>query len=149
MIGVLAFGLTTSLQAQKMNSEDVPGTVKAGLQKAYSGKDVKWDKEGDNFEASFKQKGKETSIVLDASGKTLETEVEINKRELPVSILDVLKKDYQGYEIEEAAKIDSNGVITYETEVEKDEKTFDLIFDGQGKLLKKESKEGEEKEDND
>lgn len=45
--------------------------------------------------------------------------------------------DYEGYKIEEAARIESGGVFTYEAEVEKEEQTFDLIFDAQGKLLKK------------
>ena len=40
-----------------MDSKDVPDTVKAGLQKTFTVKDVDWDKGGDNFEANFKQKG--------------------------------------------------------------------------------------------
>jgi len=104
---------------------------------------VKWDKEGDNYEASFKQKGNEMSVVLDASGNTFETEVEIEKSELPPAVLEVIKKDFAGYKIEEAAKITANNVVSYEAEVEKGEESFELIFDPQGKILKKE----EEKED--
>ena len=108
-----AFGAATSLYAQKMDSKDVPGPVKASFEKTFAAKDVKWDKEGDNYEASFKQKGNEMSVVLDASGNTVETEVEIAKSELPAAVL------------------------------EKGEESFELIFDPQGKILKKE----EEKED--
>lgn len=104
---------------------------------------MKWDKEGDNYEASFKQKGNEMSVVLDASGNTVETEVEIEKSELPPAVLEVIKKDFAGYKIEEAAKITANNVVSYEAEVEKGEESFELIFDPQGKILKKE----EEKED--
>lgn len=150
MTVAFAMGCTISLQAQKMNSTDVPANVKASLQKAYAGKNVSWDKEDDNYEASFKQKDQETSIVLDASGTILETEVEISKKDLPAPILDALKKGYADYKIEEAAKIESpNGAITYEAEVEKGEKSFDLIFDATGKLLKTEAKEEKEKEDKD
>ena len=78
-----AFGAATSLYGQKMDSKDVPDPVKAGLEKTFAAKDVDWDKEGDNYEASFKQKGNEMSVVLDASGNTVETEVEIAKSELP------------------------------------------------------------------
>jgi hypothetical protein len=138
-----AFATATSLYAQKINSKDVPDPVKTGLQKTYTVKDVDWDKEGDNYEASFKQKGNEMSVVLDASGNTVETEVEISKKELPPPVLEVLKKDFAGYKIEEAAKITANNVVSYEAEVEKGEQSFELIFDPQGKILKKE----EEKED--
>ena len=140
---IFVFGTATSLYAQKMDSKDVPDPVKAGLQKTYAGKDVHWGKEGDNYEASFKQKGNEMSVVLDDSGNTVETEVEISKTELPPPVLEVLKKDFAGYKIEEAAKITANNVVSYEAEVEKGEQSFELIFDPQGKILKKE----EEKED--
>jgi uncharacterized membrane protein YkoI len=142
LIIILAL-VATTVQAQKMDSKDVPATVKSGFQKSYMVKDAKWDKEGDNYEASFKQKGKEMSVVIDAKGNIIETEVEIAKSELPAAVLEVLKKDYAEFDIEEAAKITANGVITYEAEVEKGKQTFELIFDQQGKLLKKE----EEKED--
>ena len=56
---------------RKMDSKDVPDPVKAGLEKTFAAKDVDWDKEGDNYEASFKQKGNEMSVVLDASGNTV------------------------------------------------------------------------------
>ncbi|MBK7653448.1 MAG: hypothetical protein IPJ20_25715 [Flammeovirgaceae bacterium] len=52
-----------------------------------------------------------------------------------------VEKEYAGYKIEETAKIVSKGITTYEAEVEKEEKTFELIFDNNGKLLtKKKSK---------
>jgi hypothetical protein len=84
--------------------------------------------------------------VLDGIGSILETEREIKKSELPSAIHDLLKKDYAAFEIEETAKIESKGEITYEVEVEKGKQAFDLIFDVNGKLLKKLSKEDEEKE---
>ena len=143
LVLTFAFGAVTSLNAQTIDSKDVPGPVKAGFEKNFATKDVKWDKERDNYEASFKQKGNEMSVVLDASGNTVETEVEIEKSELPPAVLEVIKKDFAGYKIEEAAKITANNVVSYEAEVEKGEESFELIFDPQGKILKKE----EEKED--
>jgi hypothetical protein len=132
--------------AQKISTKDVPVNVKNSLEKNYAVKDVDWDKEGANYEASFEQKGTDISIVLDGSGSVLETEREIRKSELPSAIHDLLKKDYAAFEIEETAKIESKGEIAYEVEVEKGKETFDLIFDVNGKLLKKLSKEDEEKD---
>ena len=129
--------------AQKINSKDVPAAVRSGLEKSLQVKEAKWDREGDSYEANFKKGGKEMSALLDANGTLLETETEIAKGELPQAVQDVLKKDYAGFKLEEVAKITAKGVITYEVEVEKGETTFEMIFDHQGKLLKKE----EEKED--
>lgn len=136
----------TQGNAQKINTKDVPVNIKSSLEKNYAVKDVDWSKEGANYEASFEQKGTEISVVLDGIGSILETEREIKKSELPSAIHDLLKKDYATFEIEETAKIESKGEIKYEVEVEKGKQTFDLIFDVNGKLLKKLSKEDEEKD---
>lgn len=131
--------------AQKMNSKDVPANVKAALEKNFLVKEAKWDKEGNNYEASFKKGGKEMSAVFDGAGTLIETEVGIARRELPRAAQDVLEKEYAGFKIEETAKITTRGVVLYEAEVEKGEQSFELIFDTTGKLLKKEAeKEGDE-----
>lgn len=132
--------------AQKIKSSEVPAAVKNSLLKTYSMKDADWDKEGDSFEANFEQNGKKLSVLFDASGTLMEAETEIKKKELPQPVLVALKKDYAEYEIEEAAKIESKGVISYEVEVEKGKQKFDLIFDPNGKLLKKLAKANEEKD---
>jgi hypothetical protein len=146
---IVVVGLSLAMcqaDAQKVKSNEVPAAVKNSLHKAYSMKDADWDKEGDSFEANFEQNGKEISVLFDASGTVLEAETEIKKNELPQSVLEMLKKDYSAYEIEETAKIESKGEISYEVEVEKGKQTFDLIFDANGKLVKKLSKKDEEKD---
>lgn len=143
---IIVFGLglaITQVNAQKMNAKDVPASVKSSLEKNYAVKDADWDKEGANYEASFEQKGTEISVVFDGAGSILETEREIKKSELPTPILDVLKKDYSDFEVEEAARIETKGSITYEAEVEKGKMSLDLIFEANGKLLKKEITEKE------
>ena len=148
LVMVVCIGLAAcQADAQKINEKDVPAIVKNSLTKSFGEQSAKWDKEGENFEASFKAKGKETSVVFDAAGSILETEVEIKKSELPASVSEILKKDFANAKIEEVAKIDTKGVTTYEVEVEIGEDSFDLIFDAQGKLIKKEKKEDDEEEE--
>lgn len=134
--------------AQKVDSKEVPAAVKKGLETSMKVKDAKWEKEEGNYEASFKKDGKETSVVLDQAGTVLETEVEISSKELPVPVMGVLNKDYIGFKIEEAAKITAKVVVTYEAEIEKGEESYELIFDANGKVLKKEKKEEGEEKDN-
>ena len=133
---------------QKMNEKDVPVVVKTTLEKSFGVKTAKWDKEDEHYEANFKDKGKETSVVFDASGGILETEVEIKKSELPAAVMATIKNDFADYKIEEVAKIDVKGITSYEVEVEKGEEAYDLIFDVDGTLIKK-VKKGEDDEDED
>ncbi len=121
--------------AQKMQEKNVPPNVKSAFQKNYPVvKKVKWDKEDVKFEASFDLNKKDNSVLIDAQGNILETEVEIELTELPAGILEYVKKNYAEMHIKEVAKItDAKGAVTYEVEV----KGMDLIFDSNGKFIKK------------
>jgi hypothetical protein len=139
--------LVVQTQAQKIPAHEVPAIVKDAFNKTYAWKDVQWSKEERNFEAEFKQGGRNISVVLNTSGDVIEVETEIRKKELPVSILHVLKRDYSTYEFEEFAKIESGGSLTYEVEVEKNEQSFDLIFNADGTLIEKKTKVDSEDRD--
>lgn len=136
ILTVLAAGMAVGVSAQKVDEKDIPQGAKDALVKGYGIKAAEWNKEDNNFEASFKKSGKEQSVVFDGSGNVIETEIEIGKNELPAFVLDVLKKEYADFKIEEIAKIESKEGKFFEVEVEKKEETYELIFDNQ-KLVKK------------
>jgi hypothetical protein len=144
---VLLFSVSVFAQEAK-----VPKEVKAAFNKLYpNAKDVKWDKEGDEeFEASFVEGTTHISVVFDEEGDVEETETEIEVKSLSKPILDFIAKNYVGYNITEAAKIvdDENNVI-FESEVTKGKKKEDLLFDVNGKQVKKESKESDEEDEDD
>jgi len=131
---MVAAMITTLTFAQKLHEKDVPAQVKASFQKHYPNiKEVKWDKEGKKFEASFDLNKKDHSVLFDAQGNILETEVEIELSQLPKGILEYVKTNYKGEKVNEAAKItDANGIIVYEVEI----KGLDLLFDSNGKYIK-------------
>lgn len=58
--------------AQRIKSNEVPDGVRKELEKKFSVKDADWDKEGENYEASFKRKGSEISVVFGVNGRILE-----------------------------------------------------------------------------
>ncbi len=132
---LLAAMLTVAFaNAQKIQDKDVPATVKTTFQKQYPDvKEVKWEKENENFEVEFELKETEYSVLLDASGNILETEVEISIDALPSNAKDYVSKNHSGQKIKEAAKItDAKGTVTYEAEI----KGIDLIFDSNGNFIK-------------
>jgi biopolymer transport protein ExbD len=135
--------------AQKV---DVPKKVQEKFTKLYpKTTEVKWSKEGkEEFEAEFKDNGKFISVVINTEGKLLETETKIDVEELPIAVESFMEKNYNDYEITEAAKIiDDTGVVTYEAEVTKGKEKKDLIFDKDGRIIvkKMEKSESEEKEE--
>lgn len=130
---------------------DVPKAVKDKFASMYPNvKKVDWDKEGNNYEGEFEANGIETSVVFDANGSYLQTEVEIKPSALPANIFTYVSQNYKAYKLAEAAKItDAAGTVTYEAEVKKGKEEMDLIFDSSGNFLKKESEPAEEKDDKD
>lgn len=131
LIAVAGFSF---VNAQRVSDAEVPKVVRAALQKDYPNtKALKWEKENGNYEAGFEISETDYSVLLDASGNILETEVEISIASLPANAKYYVAQKYPGKKIKEAAKItDVKGVVTYEAEVS----GKDLIFDNSGKFLK-------------
>ena len=128
IIGTLA---VTSLFAQTKTNQNIPLNVKNAFAKQFpSVKNVKWNKEDSNFEASFDLNGLDNSALFNLDGNILETETEI--KDLPKDILAAVKAKYPNQKVLEIAKItNSKSVVTYEVEI----KGKDLIFDSKGKFL--------------
>ncbi|MCA0428238.1 MAG: PepSY-like domain-containing protein [Bacteroidetes bacterium] len=126
--------ITSLTFAQKLQEKDVPASVKTAFQKNFpQAKVKKWEKEESNFEAEFELNKTEQSVLFDAQGNLLETEVEIELNQLPKGVLEYVKANYKGQKVKGAAKItDTNGTITYEAEI----KGMDLLFDSNGRFIK-------------
>jgi hypothetical protein len=124
---------TFAVNAQKLSTDKVPSPVTNGLTRAHPGISPAWEREGANYEANFKEKGKSVSCVFDKTGTILETETEIAQSELPKTANTYISDHFNGKKIKEIASIrKANGEVNYEVAVSGKE----LIFDQSGKLRK-------------
>ena len=133
LFAALVMGVSLGF-AQKVKEAEVPAAVKSSLQKEFpAAKDVKWDKEKNQFEASFDLNKTDHSVLFDETGKIVETEVEIEMNQLPKGVTEYIGANYKGISVKEAAKItNAEGKVTYEAEI----KGMDLLFDSTGKFIK-------------
>lgn len=138
MIMVAASLRCTCAFAQK---SAVPAAIQSKFAKSYpAATKVKWEKEDAGYEASFKLKGMEISVLYSANGTLEETETEIKVSELPAKA-----RTYAAAKgkIQEAAKIVlASGVVKYEAEV----KDRDLLFDEKGNFLEEKTEAADEKD---
>jgi hypothetical protein len=120
--------------AQKMKASEVPSAVTAKFATLYpNAEEVKWEKEGANYEAEFEVNEVETSANFDATGNFLESETEVAKTVLPASVMEYMNKNVAGAKVKEVSKIvDASGKITWEVEANKK----DYIFDESGTFIK-------------
>jgi uncharacterized cupredoxin-like copper-binding protein len=149
LLAVLAvFMLNVNSQEKKETKKaEKQVTVPAAVKKAFAVKfptaaKVEWgiEKPG-QYEAEFNQNKTGMSALFDTKGTLLETESKISVTELPQSIKSVLAKDYATYKTKVIEKNVVKGVVKYEVVVEKAKKSIELVFDANGKLLKKEADE--------
>ena len=129
VLAALVFGLFISCSAQK----NIPEAAKKSCASLYPKvSNVKWGNEGVNFEAEFKDGTVPTSLLYDAKGTLLETEVGLNVTQLPQAVRDYIAKNLAGSKIKEAAMIKTaKGETKYEAEIS----GKDYLFDVNGKLL--------------
>lgn len=135
--------------AQKISADKVPAAVLSAFKAKFpNATKTTWELENTNeYEAGFKINGEEVSANFDNTGKWLETETEIKVSALPAAVQAALAKDFAGFKIEEASRIESaKDGNCYEAEIEKGEETFDVLFTPDGKMLSKTKAEKEKDE---
>jgi len=145
----VAFASTVAT-AQKLTEDQIPAAVVSAFKAKYpAAAKIKWEKENDSeFEAEFMLNKAEMSANFDATGKWIETETEIETANLPTAIQDVVSKDFAGYKIKEASKVENaNSTTTYEVEVKKDKEKIELLLSADGQILKKEIKKKDEEDE--
>ncbi|MFI1744056.1 hypothetical protein [Thalassobellus sediminis] len=73
---------------------------------------------------------------FDANGNIIKLIVEINKSEVPKSIIKTLSTSYEGYEIRNADLVKENGETIYILKIRKSKKQVHVTFNTNGKILK-------------
>lgn len=93
-------GLTTSLNAQKLKTDDVPGDVSQSFSMEYpNAKITGWSLEDNNYVASFKDDGSDGKAYFTNDGTWLKTIYPIPTTEVPLSISTYVTSNYPNYEI--------------------------------------------------
>lgn len=130
--------LLATLCLTTANAQQAPDNIVNAFAKLYpDAKNIEWEQEDGKYEASFKKKGREISIIFNADATVVATETEIKVSALPAKALEYAKAKGK---ISEASEIYTGNVITYEAEVNDE----DLIFDSNGNFLKSEQEDDED-----
>jgi hypothetical protein len=142
---VIVFSLLSfSACSQKNPPENVK---KEFLQKFVGAKSISWSSEKENeWEAEFRLNGNEMSACFDNSGKWLETEAEVSAKDLPAPVLNTLKSEFAGFKTDEISTVENPEMKGYEISLKNKQTKLTVIIGADGKVLEKESAEGNKKE---
>jgi hypothetical protein len=91
------------------------------------------------YEIETGSKGKVKGWIYNAEGKLIETEEQINVKELPAAVVETVKKAHPGVKIDKAEKVIKDGnVIAYEVEAEDSKQEMEWRITPEGKVLEQE-----------
>ena len=135
ILAAFALALAAPVHAQMLKPAQVPAAARATFKaKSPLVKTNTWKKEGDKYEAGFKQNGITMSALITPAGELVETESDMS----PAAVRAKLTSDYKTYKVTEAAVlVSASGATTYEAEVSKGGKHQDVVFNADSSLAKK------------
>ena len=139
IMAAFALALAAPAHAQMLKPAQVPAAARATFKAKFPlVKTNSWEKEGDKYEAGFKQNGVTMSALITPAGELVETESDMSPAKLPAAVRAKLASDYRAYKVTEAAVlVSASGATTYEAEVSKGGKHQDVVFNADGSLVKK------------
>ncbi|TSA33850.1 MAG: hypothetical protein D4R64_13385 [Porphyromonadaceae bacterium] len=143
-----AIALMVILPAWAQKTEVPEVAKKAFATKFTEAKSVKWSSESaTEFEAEFKLNGKEMSANFNKKGEWLETEVSVEKADLPAAVLKTIESQFAGYKLDEIASVETPGMKAFEVSLAKEKEEIEVTIDPKGKVIKKTDAKEEEEED--
>ena len=128
---------------------EVPEVAKKAFATRFAeAKSVKWSSESaTEFEAEFKLNGKEMSANFNNKGEWLETEISVEKADLPADVLKTIETQFAGYKTDEMASVETPGMKAFEVSLAKGKEEIELTIDPKGKVIKKANANVEEEEE--
>jgi hypothetical protein len=114
----------------------IPATVLKNFSSRYpQASEVIWSYNEPEYEASFTLDNRSFSMSFDEEGEINIVKNEILRVELPSYVNTLIAREYPGWHVGKALRIDNNGSAYYETVVQKEKESVTLVFDRTGDLM--------------
>ena len=112
LAAILATTLMSTAYANEKNK--VSWRVSENFKKAFTeAEDVNWTVRQNFIKASFMEDGIQKDAYYDFDGELISTSTNIGLDELPEATKRAVAKKYDGYEISEVVKMETNGATTF------------------------------------
>ncbi len=136
VISAALFGLSFASCSQDVETNKVPSVVVNALQAKYaSATGVDWEKTKSGYEAELIWDSTEVTTLIDPSGKILAQKWDIGSNQLPPAVLAFVAQQYNSYKIDDAEKVEKEGAVYYQVELDKRwKKDVQLVFNAEGTL---------------
>ncbi len=128
--------ITISCSSQNIPSDKVPSIVLNAFKAKFPvTNDVDWEKHKNLYEAELDiNDSTEVTVLIDEAGKLVMQKQDIPVSELSSGIMAVLQNQYKEHRIDDVEKIEKDGVIYYQVELNvKGKRDLNLVFSADGR----------------
>ena len=138
--------LCGSIGAQKISTEKVPASVASAFKAKFpTASKPTWKMEaGKSYEAKFKLNNLDKTALFSSTGNWVKTDTQIKVADLPTDVRQTITKQFAGYNIGEASKMENadhgNG---YEVEINKGKEMLDVVLSTKGVVMSQEPRKAE------
>ncbi|WP_210486261.1 PepSY-like domain-containing protein [Rufibacter aurantiacus] len=120
---------------QHITPTQMPSLVQNALQVKFpAAKDVEWEKEGNLYEAEFTMGTTEHAALVNPAGQVVAHKQDIVASELPAPVLAAVQRDFKAYLLDDLEKVEQNGKVLYQVELENSNGDLKKVYDANGKL---------------
>ena len=146
--------LQTKDQDQEETVKELPQAVKQAFDKAYPGAEIKeLAKETEDgqvyYEVACVFEGRRIDALYHPDGSVAAIEEVVSVDSLPAAVKNSVTKEFKGYTINLAEKVQKEGEVFYELKIKdsEDENRLEVLFSETGKILEKSGKSEEHEEE--
>lgn len=135
IVVLMALGLAVTTYAQSTAQDTLPTAIRTDFSGKFPGASaMDWQVADSIYTATFTFDENRHIIRYGSSGKVLSHRYELKPEKFPAAVTALIQKDYPAHKIEDVDYIETEGVVTYEAELE-GSPDYILVFDSAGKLL--------------
>jgi uncharacterized membrane protein YkoI len=128
-------GLSPAVVAQDVPQEQVPSLILNAFQSKFSNAtDIEWEKKGEFFKVEFEIGSIDHDLWIDKTGNFKKHKQESSKADLPEAVNQKIKTEFSGYRVDEVDKIETDGKVFYEVELDSKSDDRDVLFAADGNI---------------
>jgi hypothetical protein len=138
MISFVLGGLALTSNAQDIPKSQVPSLVLNAFQTKFANAtDVEWELKGDDYKAEFEIGKRNHDVWIDKSGNIKKHKEDFPKSDLPAAVKQKLESEFSNYKIDDADKVEVDGKVYYQIELDGNNEERKILFSADGKIESK------------
>jgi hypothetical protein len=145
LVAIVVAGALSTLRAQVLTSSHVPVAIRHAFQAKFPAvRSAAWKIKSDgNYEAEFTLKRREIAVKFDVTGKWIETESAIPRRQLPTAVSSAIAQKFEGYKLIETQTVQrwNESRLIYEVHLETAGEIVKLQMYDDGTIVNQSAKE--------